>query len=335
MKILWLVALLACASWSIADGGDAAVPVTVPVPKFQDDFFGEMGRSFATIVAVDVPAQQLTVDLDRDNSRVIVPIRADTEIHFRDSWGELGDYFPGEHVMLFMYVDDERKWTYPRAVQDDLHVAARHGWFAKVTAIDAAARTYATMREEKDGQGKVVKEIRAEYSCSPGVKVWKGATPAAIDALMLGDEVIQQLVRIDGKKVAVEIVDRAGDKEIAAAQDAKHHADEDRLGLPGYVTDVDVLTGGMTVTVAWSSAARAKTLKPGQALAIQPGDGAKVFAAAVCDVQAVDSRARLLLLVNSRVASRLGYGQLLRLFMPGTGPDLPTGRTGIPASSKK
>jgi hypothetical protein len=333
MKIHCLIALLACASWRLADGGDAAVPV--PVPKFQDDFFGEMARAFATIVAVDVAAQKVTVELDRDNSQVIVQIRADTEIHFRDSWGELGDYFPGEHVMLFVYVDDERKWTYPRAIQDDLHVAARHGWFAKVTAIDTTARTYATVREEKDGQGKVVKEVRGDYSYSPGVKVWKGATPGAIDSLMLGDEVIQQLVRIEGKKVAVEIVDRAGDKEIAAAQDAKHHADEDRLGLPGYVTDVDVLTGGVTVTVAWSSAARAKSLKPGQALAIQPGDGAKVFAAAVCEVQAVDQRARLQLLVNSRVASRLAYGQALRLFMPGSGPDLPTGRTGVPVFNKK
>jgi hypothetical protein len=39
--------------------------------------------------------------------------------------------------------------------------------------------------------------------------------------------------------------------------------------------------------------------------------------------------------VNARVASRLGYGQVLRLFMPGTGPELPTGRTGIPLPSKK
>jgi hypothetical protein len=331
MRIPWLVALVVCGTWRIADGGDAGVPL----PQFQGDFFGEMGRDFATIVAVDVQSQKVTVELDRDGSRVIVPVRSDTEIHFRDSWGELGDYFPGEHVMLFMYVDDERKWTYPRAIQDDLHVAARHGWFAKVTAIDTAAKTYATVREEKDGQGKVVKEITGEYGYSPGVKVWKGRVPGAIDTLILGDEVIQQLVRIDGRKVAVEIVDRAGDKEIAAEQDAKHHADEDRLGLPCYVTDVDVLTGGLSVTVAWCSAARAKSLKPGQAVALQPGDGSKVFAASLCDIQAIDTRARLNLVVNSRVASRLGYGQVLRLFMPGTGPELPTGRTGVPVFTKK
>jgi hypothetical protein len=331
MKISRLMALFVSGCLRVAEAGDAGVPV----PQFQGDFFGEMGRDFATIVAVDVPAQKLTVELDRDSSRVTIPIRCDTEIHFRDSWGELGDYFQGEHVMLFMYVDDERKWTYPRAIQDDLHVAARHGWFAKVTAIDTAAKTYATVREEKDGQGKVVKEIRGEYSYSPGVKVWKGKAPGAIDALVLGDEVIQQLVRMDGRKVAVEIVDRAGDKEIAAEQDAKHHADEDRLGLPGYVTDYDVLTGAVSVTVAWSSAARAKSLKPGQAVAIQPGDGSKPFAAAISDIQGIDSRARLQLVANSRVVSRLSYGQVFRLFMPGTGPELPTGHTGLPVFNNK
>jgi hypothetical protein len=331
MKSFSIMALVVCACVHRVDAGEAGIVL----PQFQGDFFGEMGRDFATIVGVDIQAQKVTVELDRDNARVTIPIRSDTEIHFRDSWGELSDYFAGEHVMLFMYVDDERKWTYPRAVQDDLHVAARHGWFAKVTAIDTAAKIYATAREEKDGQGKVVKEIRGEYSYSPGVKVWKGKAPGAIDTLALGDEVIQQLVRIDGKKVAVEIVDRAGDKEIAAEQDAKHHADEDRLGLPAYVTDVDVLTGALTITVPWSSAERAKSLKPGQDVAIQPADGSKAFAAAICEVKAIDSRARLALVVNSRVASRLGYGQICRLFMPGTGPELPTGHTGIPVFNKK
>ncbi len=323
-----LISVLACASLGISalQAGDAGIPVA----QFQGDFFGEMGRSFATIVAVDVPAQTVTVELERDGSRVTVPIRSDTEIHFRDSWGELSDYFPGERVMLFMYVDDERKWTYPRAIQDDLHVAARHGWFAKVTALDAGARTYSTVREEKDGQGKVLKEVRGDYLCSPGVKVWKGKEAGDFATLALGDEVIQQQVRVDGKLVATEIVDRAGDKEIAAVQDARHHADEDRLGLPAYVTDYEVLSGAVTITVAWSSAARARTLKPGQAVALKPADGSKLFAAAISDIQGVDTRARLQLVVNARVVSRLAYGELVRLFMPGTGPELPQGKTGIP-----
>lgn len=326
MPSLLLAGFLATA----AAGENAA-----PVAQFQGDFFGEMGRSFASVVSTDPKAQTLTVVLDRDGSQVTVPIRYDTEIHFRDSWGELGDYFPGEHVMLFLYVDDEKKWTYPRAVQDDLHVAARHGWFAKVTAIDPAAKTYSTVREEKDGQGKVTKEIKATVPYAANVKVWKGKVPGAIDTLVLGDEVIQQLVLKDGVKVAVEIVDREGDKAITAAQDAKHRQDEDALGLPTYVTDVNVLTGALTVTVAWSSAARAKSLKPGEVVAIQPTDGTKTFAAAISEIQDVDQRTRLQVIVNSRVASRLAYGQTLRLFVPGTGPEIPTGRVGVPELKKK
>jgi hypothetical protein len=190
------------------------------------------------------------------------------------------------------------------------------------------------VREEKDGQGKVTKEITATLTYAPDAKVWKGATPGDITTLALGDEVIQQQVLKDGKKIAVEIADRTGDKAITAAQDAKHRQDQDAFGLPAYVTDFDVLTGALSITVAWSGAERAKSLTPGTVVAVQPTVGTKAFAAAIREVRAIDQRARLELVVNARVASRLSYGQTLRLFMPGTGPALPSGRLGVPESKK-
>jgi hypothetical protein len=340
MHASWTIPLLATGLLTSAVGADDRIPT----PRFQGDFFNEMARAFACVVRVDVPAQTMTVVLDRDGAQVTVPIRTDTELHVRDSWGELGDYFPGQHVMLFMYVDEERAWTWPRAVQDELHVAGRHGWFARVTAIDRAALTYTSVRAEKDGQGGITREITATYRFDPAVKVWKGPVAATIDALAPGDEVIQQQVLAPGvrdgvkptDRVVVEIADRAGDQAITAAQDARHRQDEDALGLPAYVTDVEVLTGAATLTVAWSSAARAKQLKPGEAVAIQPGGaGGKPFAASIVEVQGVDTRARLQVVINSRVASRLAHGQPLRLFMPGTGPALPTGRTGVPVFTGK
>jgi hypothetical protein len=100
------------------------------------------------------------------------------------------------------------------------------------------------------------------------------------------------------------------------------------------VNDYNVLTGAMSATVAWCSAARAKQLKIGDSIAIQPADGSKPFAALVSSTKQVDSRLRLELIINSRVAARLNYGQTLRVFMPGTGPELPTGKSGIPDLSK-
>ena len=308
---------------------------TGPQPKFQGDFFGEMARSFATIVSTDTKAMTMTAKLDKDSSLVTIPIRYDTELHMRDSWCELGDYFSGQHVMLFVYVDEERKWTWPRAVQDDIHVAANHRWYAKVTAVDKTAKTYATHREEKDQAGKVTKEIDNSYPYDADVKVWKGETPGNIDSLQLGDEVIQQLVEKDGKKVAVEIITVDGDKAIRTVQDAKHKQDEEKLGLPAYVNDFDPLTGACAITVAWSSANRAKQFKPGDSLAISPVDGGKNFAAAVSSIQTVDSRTRLNLVINSRVAAHLSYGQYVRVWIPGNGPELPTGKSGIPDLNKK
>lgn len=306
----------------------------IPKPTFQGDFFGEMGRIFSIVEKVDPKAKTLTVRRERDGQRLTVPIREDTELHFRDSWGELSDYFPGERVMLFTYVDEERNLTYPRAVQDEIHVSARHGWFATVTRIDTAARKYFTHREEKNGEGKVTKVEDKEYFYTPDVKVWKGETPTGIGGLKPGDEVIQQQVEQGGKLAAVEIIDRKGDDAIRAAQDARHKQDQDRLGLPAYVNDLEPISGSVTISVAWSGSDRAKALKPGDVLALVPEQG-KPFGAAVASVQGVDTRQRIQLVTNARVVSRLWYGHSLRLFMPGTGPQVPTGRSGVPDAAFK
>lgn len=305
-----------------------------PKPAFQGDFFGEMGRSFCVIQSVDAAARTVTVKLDRDGKVVTVPIKEDTELHVRDSWGELSDYFPGQHVMLFMYVDDDKKWTYPRAIQDDIHMRARHGHFARVVKIDRDAKTYATQRDEKDGKGNATKTVDDAYVAAAEVKVWKGATPAGLEALKEGDEIITQLVERDGKLVAWEILDKAGDDAVRGAQDERHRKDQDEKGLPSYVTDVEVLNGSLQATVAWSGSERAKKeLKVGAAVTIVP-DGGKAFAGAVCSVQGVDSRQRVQFVINSRVAARLAPGQPLRIFLPGTGPAVPEGRAGIPAPKK-
>ncbi len=299
-----------------------------PKPHFQGDFFGEMPRAFCTLVQVDLPTRTLTVKLDGSAKIVKVPVRDDTELHFRDSWGELTDYFPGQHVMLFMYIDDDGNWTYPRAIQDDIHMTARHNWFARVTKIDRTAHTYHTVREEKSGQ--TVKTVEKDVALAQDAKVWKGEAPAGIDTLQEGDEVIQQLVERNGALVAVEIFDRKGDDAVRAMQDARHRKDQERLGLPAYVGDTEPVSGSLVVFVAWSGAERAKELHPGDVVTVTPTDGTKPFAAAVNSLQPVDTRQRIQLVVNARVASRLALGQSLHLFLPGTGPTPPTGRAGVP-----
>src|SRR6185295_12493531 len=133
------------------------------------------------------------------------------------------------------------------------------------------ARTYATQREEKDAKGNVTKTVDASYTYAPDAKVWKGKEAAAIDALKEGDEVIVQLVERDGKLVAAEILDRAGDDAVRAVQDERHRQDQEKLGLPAYVSDVEVLAGSLLATVAWSGSERAKKeLKPGLTLTVVP-----------------------------------------------------------------
>lgn len=219
-------------------------------------------------------------------------------------------------------------------MQAEIHVSARHGWFAKVVRIDIARRTITTQREEKNSNGEVTKTINKEFAYFPDVKVWKGERPGGIKTLHAGDEVVQELVEKNGQLAAVEILDRKGDDAIRTAQDARHRADQDRLGLPAYINDLDPISGSVVVSVAWSGSDRAKTLKPGDAIALTPDDGSKPFAALVGEMQSIDTRQRIQLVANARVVSRLAYGQPLRLFLPGTGPALPTGRAGLPDLSR-
>jgi hypothetical protein len=304
-----------------------------PKPAFQGDYFGEMARAFGVVLAVDGKERAVTARLDRDGRTVRIPIRDDTELHVRDSWGELSDYSPGQHVMFFMYVDDDRNWTYARAIQDDIHMRARHNHFASVVKIDREGRTCATQRQEKDGKG-IVKTVDAVFAYAADAKVWKGRTAGGVESLKEGDEVIAQLVEQGGKLVASEILDREGDNAVRAMQDERHRQDQDRLGLPAYVTDVEVLTGALQLTVAWSASDRAKKdLKPGATVAVVPSEG-KPFAAAVCSLQGVDSRQRVSMAIGAWVAGRLAPGQSLRIFLPGTGPELPQGRAGVPTPKK-
>ena len=189
-------------------------------------------------------------------------------------------------------------------------------------------------RQEKNKEGNVTKVIDKEFAFDPAAKVWKSETPGGIDTLKIGDEVIQQLVEKNGKLVAVEILDKKGDAAVRATQEAQHLKDQDRLGLPAYVTDVEVISGSLIVTVAWSGAQRAAGLKPGEVLAVVPTDG-RAFAGAIYAMEKVDSRERLHMAINSRAAGRLSVGESLRVFMPGTGPEVPTGKSGVPPTAYK
>ena len=321
-----LAMLLPCRQGANAQNSSSPVPQ----PHFQGDFFGEMPRAFGAFVRIDPKARVVVVRRDSDGKVVTVPIRDDTELHFRDSWGELTDYFPGQHVMLFMYVDDDHNWTYPRAIQDDIHVSARHDWFARVTRIDHAAHTFHTIREEKNTREQVTKTIEKDVAFAPDAKVWKGDAPGGMDTLREGDEVIQQLVEREGKLMAVEIFDRRGDDAVRLMQEKRHRSDQERIGLTAYVNDVEPISGLLVVSVAWSGSERAKELKPGNVVTLLPADGSKPFAAAVHSLQPVDTRQRIEFVVNARVASRLTLGQSLRVFLPNTGPAVPTGRAGLP-----
>lgn len=332
---LFLSLLLAAGSIFAADTPAAKTETPLRKPYFQGDFFGEMPRAFCIIQKVDLKARTMVVKVLKDGRLETISIGPDTELLFRNAFGELEDYFSGQHVMLFVYGDEDRKWAGIRAVQDEIQMTAAHNWFGTITKIDREQRRYWTHREELNDKKEVTKTVDLDHVYAPDVKVWKGETAAGAEALQVGDEVIQQLVEKDGALVAVEMFDRAGAAAVGKVQEARLYQAQTERGLSGYVLDVEPMSGALTVMINRGNLKRAGELKAGDEIKLAPADGSQPFAGAIYEVKNVDSRRRVDLLVNARAAARMHYGEPLRVFMPGTGGELPTGRSGIPTPPVK
>ena len=302
------VALGLCAALALS--AFAAEPEKLPKPQFNGPYFGKMPRAWVEVLKVDADRRVLTVRT-KTGEEVEVPIRGDTELRVRDSWGDLTDYYPGESVMLFVYHDADGKWAYPRAVQDEIQMMSGHKWWWTVDALDATAGTLELSRKEN---GKAFKE---SFRVGADTKVWKGDTPAGIEALKVGDVVLFQTryTKGEAKRFAVEVLDAKGLEAVRAAQQAKHR---DRLaanGLPAVVNDIEVLTGAVTVTVQWEASDVARGIKPGAKVDVVGGAKAGVrFAAPVAESRGDGARHKLLLAADPAAISRLKVGDEVRVW---------------------
>ena len=233
--------------------------------------------------------------------------------------------------MLFMYVDDDHNWTYPRAIQDDIHVSARHNWFARVTHIDRVAHTYHTTREKRTGRDKSRKRLRKIMFSRPMRKVGRATRRAASKPCAKGTRLFSSLWSMSGKLVAVEIFDRKGDDAVRAMQDEAHHRIRNagparvcqRRGTPFrslLVVRCVERCGTRQRPQARRCCDRVVPPKAQSPLPPPPLPATRRHPAAY-SVCSQCPRCR-----------RLQLGQSLRVFLPNTGPAVPTGRAGFPTN---
>jgi hypothetical protein len=306
MRIGWIAAVCVVI---VASAALAAEDKTAPKPEFSGAYFGKMPRAWVEILKVDAENRLLTVRTRKGEERE-VPIRPDTELRVRDSWGDLSDYYPGESVMLFVYADAEGKWVYPRAVQDEIQMMSQHKWWWTVDALDGPAGTIDLSRKEKD------KVFRESFRVGPDTKVWKGAKPGTLDALKVGDVGLFQTRYDKGqdKRFAVELMDAQGLAAVRAEQQAKHRKRLSERGLDALVSDLDVLTGAVLVSVQWDASDAAAAVKPGDQVELaQEGKDVVRFAAPVSESRAEGMRHKLLLAANPADMVRLRVGDVVRV----------------------
>ena len=292
---------------------DVGLSATLPAaPAFHGDYFGKMPRAWVEIVKIDPERRVLTVRTKQGEVRD-VPLHGDTEMRVRDSWGDLTDLYPGESVMLFMYIDGAGQWAYPRAVQDEIQLNSSHKRWWTVDALDAKRGTVALSR--KDEQGKTIQET---FRVGDETKVWKGDKPTGPDALKVGDVVLFQ-TRFDAgqkERFAVELMDEKGLEAVRAEQKAKHEKRLAETGLPAVVNDVDVLTGAVHATVQWEAADEARAIKPGS-VEIVRFDGrqpVKEFTTLVVENKPAGEREQLVLSADPAAVSTLRVGDEVRVF---------------------
>ena len=334
MKILPVLPILIVALLPVSLlAADAPKPGATPAPQkpfFQSNFFFSMPRVFCVIQKIDLQARKIEIKADKDGAIKTVDVDPDTELLFRNATGTLEDYFPGQHVMLFLYGDEDRNWRSLRAIQDDIQMTAMHNWFAAVTKIDRATRHYWTHRVEKNDKGEVTKEVDQDHAYTPDVKVWKGETPGGADTLQEGDEVIQQLVEKNGELVAVELLDRKGADAVKTQQEARYKDYVTEKGVPAYVADLNPINGGVSLAFAPPAIRFSKDFKVGDQVVIKPSDGSNPLAGAIYEMGQVGARRRIELLSSAFAAARLKMMENVRVFFPGTGGPLPEGKSGIP-----
>jgi hypothetical protein len=296
-----LVTVLTGLSIALAADGDKPTK-----PQFNGAYFGKMPRAWVEILKVDADKHTLTVR-NKKGDEVEVPIRGDTELRVRDSWGDLTDYYPGESVMLFVYHDADGQWVYPRAVQDEIQMMSLHKWWWTVDAFDAKAGTIDLSRTEKD------KTFKESFRIGPDTKVWKSDKPAGLDALKVGDVVLFQTRFEKGqeKRFAVELMDAKGLETIKAAQQTKHHERLTAKGLTAIVNDLDVLTGAVQVTVQWSASDLAKSIKPEDKVMLVR-EGVKLTAP-VSESRGDGARHKLLLAADPATMIHLRTGDEVRV----------------------
>ena len=277
-----------------------------PKPQFSNAYFGKMPRAWVEILKVD-PEHNTLLVRTKAGAEVEVPVRGDTELRVRDSWGDLADFYPGESVMLFVYHDAAGKWVYPRAVQDEIQMMSLHKWWWTVDALDPKAGTVDLSRAENG------KTFRESFRVGPGTRVWKGEKPAGLDALAAGDVVLFQ-TRYDkgeAKRFAVELMDAKGLAAVRTAQQAEHQERLAARGLAAVVNDTDVLTGAVQVTVQWNSSDPARKIQPGDAVTLT-GPGV-TFTAPVAESKGDGARHKLLLAADPAAMSRLRAGEDVRV----------------------
>lgn len=287
----------------------ALVPAQAPDKKTADDkkiaakmkevagsaeYLRDVPKHFATLKAIDVARNQVTLLLEKEVLAKVWPLTPDAEIKISGWWGRLQDFALGDRVWVWFRTDRKKQPIAISMLADEISEQDIHGEGLTVVRITvpkllAKGDGPPGQIELKPVTGKIrLLDIPPLHVAAPGAQVYVQSAGKWARSILTAKEFEQR---------------RQKQKELQRERWAKD-------GLPGMVGFVHVFSGEMDLILDHETMRWARSLKLGDAVTLKAEPPIKAL---VKQVQPWRERTQVRLVVRSFELADLASGQRIHL----------------------
>ena len=310
-KILFAVATLLLAVFPVRADDAKKSDQTMKEVAGTAEFLRGVPKHFATLKAVDVPGQRVTLLLEGDSVAKAWPIVADAEIKLAGWWGGLDQLTLGDRVWVWFKTDRRKQPVAVAMLADELSEQDMHGPGVKLVARILDGEEHRLTLKPTKGADRIVNAAKAA--------VFRGKEKLALDALKAGE---QLYVQSSGGQARLVLDPAAFEARRAEQKDwlRKRWADE---GLPGGIAFAHTFSGELDFMLDHEAMRWGRSLKVGDKVTLT---ATPPIQAVVKHVKPWRERTEVRLVVNSFEQADLTAGQRLHLKMPPPSPEVDTAK---------
>jgi hypothetical protein len=252
------------------------------------EFLRSVPKHFATLQAVDVANNRVTLLLEGEKLAKVWPLTPDAEVKVMGWWARLDQFTVGDRVWVWFQTDRKKQPAAVAMLADEISQQDIHG---RGVTLDASADGKITVKPPK-GENRTLKLAQSPDGLTVGKPVYFQSSGDKV-RLILTAEAFE--TKRDEQKVALR----------------KRWTDE---GLPGSVTFLHRFSGEMELMLDHEAMRWGRSLQLGDKVSISADPP---IAAVVKLVKPWRERTQVRLVVHGVDQADLSLGQRIRLKMPG------------------